>query len=252
MILRSPDGVGYRSIDGASALTDARVQEAIFLRRCAMHRKAFRGTEVGYPADALRFGAVAGWIRREDVTVDIADADELDWAVVSGIDPSHIVMHGVDERSGSIAVDYGVGRYIVDSVDQVAILGSRFGHGGRSVLVDASGECLDELVVAVTADRRLELVGLHCRADGSEVTELAQIIFAMISEMACIRRGRRVLLSRLSVSDVDLTQHGVDPRSMRLVAELIHEAVEESCVRFRYPRPGLTMSPSTSTLLPAA
>jgi diaminopimelate decarboxylase len=225
-----------------------------------MYRNAFRGTAVAYPADALRLDAVAAWIRREGVTVDVTDVDRLDWAVLAGIGPSHIVMHGVDDASGSIAVDYGVGRFIVDRVEQVAVLESRFGGGTRSVLVDATDGCIDELVSAVTADRRLELVGLHCRADGVDLVELAQIIFEMIGEMARVGREHAVLLPRLSLGDlprlslgdIDVIDYGVEPRGMRRVAELIDEVVEEGCIRFRYPRPGLTLSPSRTTLLPAA
>jgi hypothetical protein len=33
---------------------------------------------------------------------------------------------------------------------------------------------------------------------------------------------------------------------------MIDEVVEEACIRFRYPRPALTLSPSPVTLLPAA
>jgi diaminopimelate decarboxylase len=217
-----------------------------------MYRNAFRGTAVAYPADALRLDAVAAWIRREGVTVDVTDVDGLDWAVLAGIGPSHIVMHGVDDASGSIAVDYGVGRFIVSTVEQVAVLGSRFGGGPRSVLVEATDGCLDELVSAVTADRRLELVGLHCRADGVDLVEFAQIIVEMIGEVARILRDHAVLLPRLSLGDVDVIDYGVEPRSMRRVAELIDAVVEQGCIRFRYPRPGLTLSPSRTTLLPAA
>jgi diaminopimelate decarboxylase len=93
---------------------------------------------------------------------------------------------------------------------------------------------------------------LHYRADGADITGLAEIIFAMIAEMAGISRKWGGVLSRLSVGDVDLTDCDADPRSLRRVAQTINEVVEEACIRFRYPRPALTLSPSPITLLPAA
>jgi hypothetical protein len=56
----------------------------------------------------------------------------------------------------------------------------------------------------------------------------------------------------LSVGDVDLTDSEVDPRKLRRVAQTINEVIEDACIRFRYPRPALTVSPSPITLLPAA
>ena len=102
------------------------------------------------------------------------------------------------------------------------------------------------------ADRRVCLDGLHYVTDGADIAGLSEILFGMIAEMALISRRRAEVMSRLSVGDVDLTDMDDDPRSLRRVAETIDEIVEEACVRFRYPRPALTISPRPSTLLPAA
>ena len=138
MILHPFEAIADRRVDiGSRLATDVRLDEAIALRRCAMYRKAFRGTAIGYPAAAIRLDAIAGWMRREGVTVDVTSADELDWAVVAGIHPSHIVMHGLDEAAGLIALDFGVGRVIVESAEQMAILRS-CATGPQAVLVDVT------------------------------------------------------------------------------------------------------------------
>jgi hypothetical protein len=247
MILHPLDAIADRRVDSGSRLaTDVRLDEAIALRRCAMYRKAFRGMVIGYPAAAIRFDAMAGWLRRECVTVDVTSVDELDWAVIAGIHPSHIVMHGLDEAAGLIAL--GVGRVIVESAEQMAMLRS-CATGPQAVLVDVTDACLDRPLMV---DRRVKFHGLHYRADGVDLTGLADIIVAMIAEMAGISRKFGGVLSRLSVGDVDLTDGEVDPRRLRLVAQTINEIVEEACFRFRYPLPALTVSPSPVTLLPAA
>jgi diaminopimelate decarboxylase len=247
MILHPFDAIADRRVDiGSRLATDVRLDEAIALRRCAMYRKAFRGTAIGYPAAAIRLDAIAGWMRREGVTVDAASADELDWAVIAGIHPSHIVMHGLDEAAGLIAL--GVGRVIVESAEQMAMLRS-CATGPQAVLVDVTDACLERPLMV---DRRVQFHGLHYRAGGADLTGLADIISAMIAEMAGITRKWGGVLSRLSVGGVDLTDGEIDPRSLRRVAQTINEAVEEACIRFRYPRPALTLSPSPITLLPAA
>ena len=249
MILHPLDAVASRRVDiGSRLATDVRLDEAIALRRCAMYRKAFRGTAIGYPAKAIRLDAMAGWMRRERVTVDVTSVDELDWAVVAGIHPSHIAMHGLDEAVGLTALDFGVGRVIVDSAEQMAMLRA-CAMGPQAVLVDVTDACLDRPLLV---DRRVKFHGLHYRAGGADITGLAEMIVAMIAEMAGISRKFGGVLSRLSVGDVDLTDGEVDPRSLRRVAQTINEVTEDACIRFRYPRPALTVSPSPITLLPAA
>ena len=249
MILHPLDAVAHRRVDiGSRLATDVRLDEAIALRRCAMYRKVFRGTAIGYPARAMQLDAMAGWMRREGVTVDVASVDELDWAVVAGIHPSHIVMHGLDGVVGLTALDVGVGRVIVDSAEQMAMLRA-CAAGPQAVLVDVTDACLDRPLLV---DRRVQFHGLHYRADGADLTGVAEIIVAMIAEMSGISRKFGGVLSRLSVGDVDLADGEVDPRRLRRVAQTINEVVEEACIRFRYPRPALTVSPNPITLLPVA
>jgi diaminopimelate decarboxylase len=187
-------------------------------------------------------------MRRERVIVDVTSVDELDWAVVAGIHPSHIVMHGIDEAVGLTALDVGVGRVIVDCAEQMAMLRACTTRP-QAVLVDVTDACLDRPLLV---DHRVKFHGLHYRADGADLTGVAEIIVAMIAEMAGISRKFGGVLSRLSVGDVDLTDGEVDPRRLRRVAQTINEVTEDACIRFRYPRPALTVSPSPITLLPAA
>ena len=187
----------------------------------------------------MRCEAIAGWMRRQGVTVDVTGVDELDWAVVAGIRPSHIVMYGFDEGSGAIALDYGVDRVIVDSAEEVAMLRASATRP-QGILLDITDACLDD---PATVDRRVWLDGLHYRADGADIAGLSEILFGMIAEMALISRKRAAVLSRLSVGDVDLTNCDGDPRSLRRAAGTIDEVVEAACVRFRYPRPALTLRP---------
>ena len=243
------EGVADHSVDtGAHLATDVRLDEAVALRRCAMYRTAFRGAAIGYPAQAMRLEAIAGWMRRQGVTVDVTCVDDLDWTAIAGIHPSHIVMHEFDEVSGQLALGYGVSRVILDSAEQMAILRTSSTRP-QGVLLDITDGQLDH---AMVADPSVRLDGLHYGTDGADIVGLSEILFGMVAEMALISRKRAAVMSRLSVGDIDLTDGDDDPRSLRRVAQTIDEVVEEACVRFRCPRPALTMSPRPSTLLRAA
>jgi diaminopimelate decarboxylase len=213
-----------------------------------MYRNAFGGIAVGYPSAAMRLDAVAGWMRRHGVTVDVTDVDDLDWTAIARIHPSHVVMHGLDEASWPIVLGYGVSRVVVESAEQMALLGEGAARP-PAVLVDVTESCIDAVSMG---DSRVPIDGLHCRVERADVADLAEIVFGLVAEMARFGHARTAVLSRLSVGDVDLTGWDHDPRSLRDVAETIHQAVEEACVRLCCPRPGLTVSPRASTLLPAA
>jgi diaminopimelate decarboxylase len=247
--VRSFEDVTDFSADaGARLATDVRLDEAIALRRCAVYRNAFRGAAVAYPAEAMRLEAIARWMRRQGVTVDVSNVDDLDWTAIAGVHPSHIVMHGFDEVSGPIALGYGVARVIVDSAEQMDIVRASATRA-RGVLLDVTDAGPDHGMIA---DRRVAIDGLHYDADGADLPGLSEIVFGMIVEMALISRKQAAILSRLSIGDLDLSEWDDDPRSLRRVGQLIDEVVEDACVRVHFPRPALTLSPRPSTLLPAA
>ncbi len=229
------------------AAADTRLDNAIALRHCALYRKAFRGTAVSYPTDALRLDAVASWIRNQGVTVDIASMADLDRVRLAEVKPSRVVMHCHGEVSASIR-RAALSRFVVDSDQHVAELADNPLARTQRVVVDVARS--DELAAKVVTHRQLELVGLHYRVGATDEVELTENVIAMIARMAWISRELNVVLSRVSLGDVDVTGCDGDLRSLRRVARVIDQAVEDGCIRFRYPRPALTVSPHRSLLLP--
>ncbi len=229
---------------------DERLDETIALRRCALQRSVFRGSAVSFPAEVLRFGAVADWIRRHGVAVDVTGEEELGRVLGSGIAGSHVVMHCAGGAAVPIhhAVDAGVRRFIVDSSEQLAVLAGSVAKRPHPVMVDASS--FDRLAGEAAAHAQLNLVGLHCRLGGIDVASLPGIVVETMAKMACFNRKHGVVLSRMSLGNVDLTQIGSNPRGLHRVADMIDEAVVEGCERFRCPRPALTLSPCRSTIVP--
>jgi Pyridoxal-dependent decarboxylase, pyridoxal binding domain len=224
---------------------DMRLVETMVLRRCAMYRKVFRGIAVGYPADALRLDAVARWIRSHRVTVDVRSADELRRAGSTGIMAPQIVLHcaGVPTAPVHCAVNIGVGRFCIESVDEVSKLATAMGRT-RQVVVDITSPDAESLTAEVAEQRRLNLIGFHYRLTGAD--DVVDVIRGIVARMSRLRREHGVLLTRISLADFD---GGKYPHDLRRVADAIDDAVEDGCICFRYPRPLITVSPSRAALL---
>ena len=249
-----PHGILARFEPGAALDAKPRtlIDETVALRRCALYRKAFKGIAVSYPADLLEYDALATWIRRERVTVDVANAGALDRALAVGIDPMHIVMHPHGRAVAPVrsAVNAGAARFVVGASRQIAILADSAERIQR-VVVDATDHAGDTLASEVLAHRGLDLIGLHCKLDDPDDAIGAVKLRAMIAEMSWIRREHAVLLTRISLAGMDVGEHCHELRILRRVAEAVGEVVGEACARHRYPRPALTLSPSREALLPA-
>lgn len=236
---------------GIDAQPRALVDETVALRRCAFYRKGFKSTAVAYPAKFLRFEALAAWIRRNGSTVDATSADELDRAMVAGIDPMHVVMYPGDDAAVSVrrGVNAGVARFVVGSSPQIEIIAACADRVQR-IVVDATAHEGAVLASEVLTHPELDLIGLHCSIDDSDDAIGAVTLRTMVGEMSRIRREHNVLLTRVSLAGVDIGEHWLEPRILRRVAEGIGEVVGDACTQYRYPRPALTVSPSPSALLP--
>lgn len=224
------------------------VDETAILHRCVQYRDGFKGTAVRLPAAVLRFGAVGEWIQRQRLAVDVTTDGELAQAVVTGTEPGRIVIHprdGIGEPTRR-AVNVDVARFVVRSSHHVARVAAH-SRGRRQVLVDAAADGVGALASDVLAHGKLDLVGLHCRLeDGDVVGALA--LSRAIGEMSWIRRRYDVLLTQISLANLDVGQR-CERWILRRVSDAISEVMEEACARHRFPRPALTLAPSRGALL---
>jgi diaminopimelate decarboxylase len=241
-----------REVSSIDPKSRALVDETVALRRCALFRDAFKGTAVSYPAALLGFDTLAAWVRRHGVTVDATSAVELEGAMAEGIDPMRIVMYPHDGNAAPIrrAVNAGAARFIVGSCKQISFLANSADRVQR-VVIDATNSATDTMASEVLAHRGLELIGLHCRLDGPDDALGMVKLREMIAEMAGIRREHGVLLSRVSLAGLDVGERCLEPRILRRIAESMGEVIGDACARYGCPRPGLTLAPVGSALLPA-
>ncbi len=79
-----------------------------------------RGT-VYYAAKAFLSVAVAQWVIEEGLGIDVASGGELAIAIRAGIPGEKLLMHGNNKSESEIlaALDYGVGRIVIDSFDEI-------------------------------------------------------------------------------------------------------------------------------------
>ncbi|HET7399541.1 MAG TPA: diaminopimelate decarboxylase [Intrasporangium sp.] len=79
------------------------------------------GVDVYYAGKAFLCTEVARWVREEDLFLDVASGGELAVAVRAGVPGERIGVHGNNKSVAEIraALDYGVGRIIVDSLQEI-------------------------------------------------------------------------------------------------------------------------------------
>lgn len=221
------------------------LDETVLLRRCGMYRKAFPMATLNFPAAVLRSAVVADWTRRHGVGVEACSVDEVDRAMARGVSPKQIVLHcgsGVDAASIRGAVDIGVTRLRISSVEQLDAVGA----GAARVVVDCAASSWVDVAAAVIARPGAELIGLHRHIARPDGVDGADAVIEMVAGLARLSRRHGVILGQLSLSGVGFPADDVE--ALRVAAEEVYEIVGDGCALCRYPRPVLALSPAPEDL----
>jgi diaminopimelate decarboxylase len=253
--------------------------------RCRAYRAAFGpDTDIYYAAKALLTKAVAGWIREEDLSLDVATGGELATALAAGFPAERILVHGNNKSPDELAaaVSAGVGRVVVDSDVEIARLAHAADAAGvrQQVLVRVtvgveahthefiatahedqkfgfsltSGAAL-EAVRRVAALPSLELVGLHSHI-GSQIFDTAGFEVAahrVVGLLASVRDAVGVTLPELDlggglgIAYVD----DDDPAEVAEIAKQLRVIVERECAALALPAPRLAVEPGRAIVGPA-
>ncbi|WP_130865571.1 diaminopimelate decarboxylase [Acidipropionibacterium timonense] len=126
-VRRGPDGaievggVDVRTLADRVGTAAYVLDEEDFRQRAGAFRDAFAGWDVYYAGKAFLTRTIAAWVQDLGLCLDVCTAGELLTALQGGMDPARIGMHGnnksVDELA--LALRSGVGRIIVDSLDEI-------------------------------------------------------------------------------------------------------------------------------------
>jgi diaminopimelate decarboxylase len=269
------DELGRLSIGGVAAIEIAAefgtptyvVDEEDFRSRIRSYRAALPGVNLIYAGKALLSAAVAGWAAAEGTGVGVCSGGELATALAGGVSPSKIILHGDAKTAGDLheAAAAGVGRIVIDSPSEIALLASRVRRQrvlvrvipdlqtGGSTGADptfgfglAGGEAAGA-VKRVLDQPCLDLVGLHCQL-GSQLSDAklyGAAIQQMITMLAEIRDRHRVVLGELNLGGGQAVPSisGGSELGLRELAVVIEAALESACAQHSYPRPGIVIEP---------
>jgi diaminopimelate decarboxylase len=96
--------------------------------RCRAYRAAFEArypqVQIEYAGKAFLCLAMARLIQEEGLHLDVASAGELYTALRAGFPPERLVFHGNNkaEQELRLALDAGVGRIVIDNLQEIAML----------------------------------------------------------------------------------------------------------------------------------
>jgi len=269
-------GLSVRALAAEYGTPAFLLDELDFRTRARGYREAFVGGEVYYAAKAFFSVQVARWVAEEGLGLDVSTGGELAVALRAGFPPGRVVLHGNNKTVGELraALDAGVGRVVVDSLDEIARLGALTAERGvrQRVLVRATvgveahthefiatahedqkfgfslaGGAAQEAVSRVLAHDGLELVGLHSHI-GSQVFDTAGFEVAahrVVGLAAALRDAYGVTLPELDLGGglgIAYTPDD-DPAEVGDVAPQLRAIVERECRSYGLPVPRLAIEP---------
>ena len=100
------------------------IDEADFRHRIRRYRAALPEARLVYAGKALLTTAVARWVAEEGCGLGVWSRGELATALLAGVAPNRIVLHGMGATPGDLrdAANAGVGRIVVGGPTEVAFL----------------------------------------------------------------------------------------------------------------------------------
>lgn len=242
------------------------LDEQDFRTRLRSYRSALPGVELVYAGKALLSTAVAEWAAAEGAGLDVWSSGELAIGLAAGVAPAQIILHGNAKTAAELdgAVEAGVGRIVIDSPNEIALLAARVRRRQGVLIrvipdVEARGQRDDGFgfsvadglatgaVKRVLVQPSLNLLGLHCHL-GSQLADAqpyGAAIRQLVALMAEVRDRHSVVLGELNLGG----GYGVpcvsgDPDfSPDALGAVIEAALESACDDYSYPRPQIVIEP---------
>ncbi|MGW7530858.1 diaminopimelate decarboxylase [Amycolatopsis sp. NPDC054798] len=248
------------------------------------YRRALPEADVAFASKALCTRAVLRWVAEEGLSLDTCSAGEIAVARAVGFPGERILLHGNAKTPEDLkaALQYGVGRIVLDSLDEVEQLGA-LAHGAQRVLIrvtpDVSGDThaaittgtegqkfgfslrpdvrdnVDRAVAAVLSQPSLQLTGLHCHI-GSQVSRVDRYEEAarrMVEVLVRIRDQYGITLRDLDLGGGHAVPYADREASFDLngYARRLRVALGYECSSHDFPLPRLTIEPGRAIVGPA-
>jgi diaminopimelate decarboxylase len=246
------------------------LDEAAVRQRCREFRRALPEAEVVYAGKALSCRAVFRWVAEEGLSLDVCSAGELAVARKVGFPKERILLHGNVKTPDDLkaAVAYGVGRIVLDSMDEIGHVASMAhqeqqvlirvtpdvdGHTHQAISTGVEGQkfgfsmaAVAEAVREVQRHPNLRLVGLHCHI-GSQIRRVASYEDAA-RKMVGLMAALPVSIEQLDLGGGFAVPYlpGEDEFDLNGYAARLRVALHYECQRHRLPVPKLIIEPGRS------
>lgn len=249
--------------------------------------EAFRplsGADIYYAGKAFLCGAVARWVEEDGLGLDVCTGGELAVALRAGFPGERMALHGNNKSPAEIrrALDAGVGRIVIDSLDEIdlveEIAAERGAQAGVMLRVTTGVEAhTHEFIATAHEDQKfglsiiggaafdavqrtldaphLNLVGLHSHI-GSQIFDVGGFEVAARRVLDLVARIRDELGH--TIDQLDLgggfgvmynTQH--TPATPEALAAGIAGIVEKQCLELELEVPHVSFEPGRAIAGPS-
>jgi diaminopimelate decarboxylase len=258
--------------------------EADFRARCREFREAFAGSDVFYAGKAFLCKAIVRLVAEEGLGLDVCSGGELAVALAAGLPPGRIGLHGNNKSVGELrrAMTAGVGRYVLDSfdeIDRLTALAREYGsrpnvmvrvtvgveahtheyiataHEDQKFGFSLSGGAAAEAVDRILRADVLNLIGLHSHI-GSQIFDTSGFELAtrrVLGLHAQVRDRHGLELPELDLGGgfgIAYTSQD-DPSTPGDLAASMAKMVEQECAAHHLSTPRLSVEPGRAIVGPA-
>ncbi|MFE4572281.1 diaminopimelate decarboxylase [Paenibacillus chitinolyticus] len=259
------------------------VDEALVRRRCREFVDAFQASglkfQVAYASKAFCVMAMCRIIAEEGLSLDVVSDGELFTALQAGFPPERIHFHGNNKTPAEIemALDAGIGCFVVDNFTELRMLDAIAGSKGKRVPIllritpgveahtheyistgqidskfgfDLGNGAAFEAVQESAAANHLILLGVHSHI-GSQIFEVEgfRVAAEKVAQFASqVRDELNVVFSVINLGGGFGIRYveGDTPLPMSTYVEAIAEAVKTRFEAVSYPMPEIWIEPGRS------
>ncbi len=260
------------------------VDEEDLRARCRAYVAGFPGVEVTYASKAWCSLGILQLVDEEGLKIDVASGGELHTALMAGVDPARLILHGNNKSVAELdqALEVGVFRIVVDSFEELERLERlaaargvtaevwlritpgidahtheyvRTGHDDAKFGFTLSLGLADEAFVRSLALDHVEVVGIHAHI-GSQIFGTDPFIANAEVTLDLLSRWRDehgVTLAELNLGGgmgIRYT-HEDHPVEVHRYGKAVLEAVSERCEQLGYPQPQLFVEPGRAIVGPS-
>jgi len=265
-------------------MDESMIRGTLRLFKSAVDRCCESGGMVLFASKAASFKELYRIVAEEGVGIDVVSGGELYTAMQVDFPAERIYFHGNNKTETELrmALAYGVGRIVVDNMDELYVLSNIASEMGRTANVHlriapgvdahthdfvrtgqidskfgftlSNGDALRVAVEAVKLNS-ITLKGVHCHIgsqifDGEPFAHAAEI---MIGFMSDIQKNAGVLLPELNLGGgfgIKYT-NADDPRALDECVEVAAKVVSETAKKLGIPAPYILIEPGRSVVAPA-